>query len=140
MASPQMLINQLSPMSQSSSTNTTTSSSSASSLSSSVNLDQRKAPNSARSASRLSSSFRRRNPVTGEGCISKDMMIWGGGVGAKKLIGCRSNEEIVVTEGYQRPRKIVQLQRGIVLSFIESGRVGECAHFPSYYRSLIMIL
>lgn len=69
-------------------------------------------PLSSRPASRLSSSFRRRNPVTGEGCISKDMMIWGGGVGAKKLIGCDGKEDLEV-KGYQRPRKVANLRKGI---------------------------
>lgn len=39
-------------------------------------------------------------------------MIWGGGVAAKKLIGCTANEDAVIVEGYQRPRKIVQSRRG----------------------------
>lgn len=45
-------------------------------------------------------------------------MIWGGGVGAKKLIGIESNEDTVIAEGYQRPRKIVQSRRGTGEQFI----------------------
>lgn len=96
-----MHCNQMSPMSTSS-TSTTSSS-----------LAVRSPPTSARYLSRLTSSFRRRNPVTGEGCISKDMMVWGGGAGAKKLMGCEPNEEAVSVKGYQRPRKIASSRKGI---------------------------
>lgn len=41
-------------------------------------------------------------------------MIWGGGVGAKKLIGYDANESAsVLVKGYQRPRKIANSWKGI---------------------------